>query len=756
MTRSTALACAALLAACGGTWEPGFTLHASSGSTSETGGTATIAVSLTRAPTATVQVDVVSSDATEGALLGAEAQPVAWSTLTFTPSDWHVARTVTVRGLDDDARDGDVSWAVVFSVSATEDPGYASAGAARVTFSNRDDDTPGIVVTRQSLVTWEQGQTTDGFAVVLASRPSGTVAVPVVTARPEEVLLRSDSSPTVSQAQLSLVFTPSSWAMPQAVTAVGQDDGWADGDQTLSLTVGPATGDAEYAALPPQAVSVTNRDAAGRFLVTPASLRLFEGDVGELCVELPAAPTAEVRLPVTSGDPGEGLVSVAGSDGPFAAAAALVVAAGTMRGCFWLMASLDDVDDGDRSFSVTVGPTVSADGALDSQPARRIDATSVDVDVAWVWVDPPPWLWLSTSEAGQIATLRIGLQTRPAFDVTVPIQVDSPEEALLSVSGGPPSPSLVLRFSPEEWDVPQEVTVTGVDDALLELGPPHPFLVSFSPVQSLDPCYGGLFLPAVGGANADDEIAMDEGSAAAPFDVTGALPWDGMVGAGTSHYAVTGLPGGALVTLTSGTSDLPVTVDDDGDPANGILCAFTAGAGGRGACLARAPAGGALVVRVDGSGSALGAAFALDVAPYFVSSDVPKAVPDLSSLGVGSSLSLTGAPASVAGVTVVLHATHAFAYDLEGTLVSPSGSRVQLFWNTFAATYSGGYPLTVFDDAAPTSITAASMVNGAFRPLGWLGSLAGEDANGTWRLELVDRINYGYSGQLLGWGLSVR
>jgi subtilisin-like proprotein convertase family protein len=123
---------------------------------------------------------------------------------------------------------------------------------------------------------------------------------------------------------------------------------------------------------------------------------------------------------------------------------------------------------------------------------------------------------------------------------------------------------------------------------------------------------------------------------------------------------------------------------------------------------------------------------------------------------VSSSIQVSGAPASLSAVRVTLDATHAFAYDLEATLVSPAGTRIPLFACIYAANYPRGYPWTVFDANAVSSANGASSVEQELKPIGALESLAGEDGNGTWRQELVDRINPGYAGQLLDWGVSLR
>src|SRR5262245_4341485 len=76
---------------------------------SEVGGTDTLAVSLTDAPTSNVVLNITSSDTGE-----ATAAP---ATLTFTPANWNIAQTITVTGVDDPLIDGNQLSTIAISVN---------------------------------------------------------------------------------------------------------------------------------------------------------------------------------------------------------------------------------------------------------------------------------------------------------------------------------------------------------------------------------------------------------------------------------------------------------------------------------------------------------------------------------------------------------------------------------------------------------------------------------------------------------------
>ncbi|MDB5296781.1 MAG: hypothetical protein JWO31_2764, partial [Phycisphaerales bacterium] len=121
---------------------------------------------------------------------------------------------------------------------------------------------------------------------------------------------------------------------------------------------------------------------------------------------------------------------------------------------------------------------------------------------------------------------------------------------------------------------------------------------------------------------------------------------------------------------------------------------------------------------------------------------------------VTSSLAVAGLTGRVTKVVARLSATHTFDNDLEFTLVSPGGVRVPLV--SQVQTCGDNFTNTVFDDAAAASIQAstAAPFTGTFRPRTPLSTLAGEDPNGTWKLEARDFFSVD-AGSIQSWGLTI-
>lgn len=121
----------------------GITVSPTSGLiTSEAGGTATFTVVLDSQPTAEVSIEVSSSDPSEGLVSTGGGTPAERLTLTFTPTNWATPQTVTVTGVDDSERDGDVAYTIITRPATSSDSNYNGLDAADVSVTNLDDEPP--------------------------------------------------------------------------------------------------------------------------------------------------------------------------------------------------------------------------------------------------------------------------------------------------------------------------------------------------------------------------------------------------------------------------------------------------------------------------------------------------------------------------------------------------------------------------------------------------------------------------------------
>jgi subtilisin family serine protease/subtilisin-like proprotein convertase family protein len=150
---------------------------------------------------------------------------------------------------------------------------------------------------------------------------------------------------------------------------------------------------------------------------------------------------------------------------------------------------------------------------------------------------------------------------------------------------------------------------------------------------------------------------------------------------------------------------------------------------------------------------ALGGSFTIDdpLIDRYRSTNVPRAIIDRGT--VTSTIQVSSA-LTIADVDVSLDITHTFDGDLDVFLVSPNGTRVQLFTDVGGA--GANFVDTVLDDEAATAIQAGSApFSGRFRPEAPLSVLDGSSTVGTWTLEIRDTAGADV-GTLDGWELIVR
>ncbi len=108
---------------------------------------------------------------------------------------------------------------------------------------------------------------------------------------------------------------------------------------------------------------------------------------------------------------------------------------------------------------------------------------------------------------------------------------------------------------------------------------------------------------------------------------------------------------------------------------------------------------------------------------------------------------------TIEDVNVQLNISHTRDQDLDVYLISPSGTRVELF--TDVGGNGDHFSGTILDDAASTSITAGSApFAGTYRPEGSLAAFNGQNAVGTWTLEIIDDQLL-YSGTLNSWSITL-
>ncbi|MEI9938892.1 MAG: Calx-beta domain-containing protein [Pseudomonadota bacterium] len=457
--------------------------------TTEWGGQATFTIVLDHAPTADVTVALSSSNISEGT--------VSPASVTFNKDDWKAPQVVTVTGIDDRIPDFNKAYKIITAPATSDDPSFNGVDPVDIDLINIDNETAGItVVPRSGLVTSEAGAQ-DTFTVVLNSQPTKDVTINLVSDTPAEGTV----------APQSLIFTAVNWMAPQLVTVTGVDDDAKDPDHPYKITVSSTSEDQDYAHVAPVSVDVINQDnesagvtvalVSGIDPIDPTKLRTSEsGDSATFTVVLNAQPSADVTIAVSSDTPSEGTVSPQTlTFTQFNWNAPQTV---TVTGV-----EDDDTADGDQPFLIVLGTPTGDDTDYAALPETDIPAANVDNDKAGfsvmlvTGIDPQDPSKLLTSEAGTTATFTLALNSKPSKPVTIPLYSSLPSEGSVI--------PMSLTFTPVNWQSPQTVSVTGVDDDIQDGSPL--FFVRTGVATSMDPRYDGLDAPDVQVTNQDDDSA---------------------------------------------------------------------------------------------------------------------------------------------------------------------------------------------------------------------------------------------------------
>lgn len=137
-----------------------------------------------------------------------------------------------------------------------------------------------------------------------------------------------------------------------------------------------------------------------------------------------------------------------------------------------------------------------------------------------------------------------------------------------------------------------------------------------------------------------------------------------------------------------------------------------------------------------------------------VSSTNPVNIPDNSSIFPSPQLSVSGLAGTITDLNVKVNITHTWDEDLDVFLVSPSGTRVELF--TDVGQTSDNFENTTLDDSATRDIAIGNApFIGKWKPEGLLADFNGEAPNGLWTLEVTDD-QASDTGTLADWSLTIR
>ena len=330
---------------------------------------------------------------------------------------------------------------------------------------------PILVKPTKGLFTTEWGgQAT--FTIVLDHQPTANVTVGLSSTN----IIEGTVSPA------SVTFTKDDWKAPQVVTVTGQDDPSPDHDKTYRISTAAAVSDdPAFDGKNPADVELVNIDneTAGITVVPRSGLSTSEnGGQDTFTVVLNSEPKNDVTIALTSSNTMEGTVSPE----------SLVFTPRNWRAP--QLVTVTGVDDGDlkdpkHAYKINVSAT-SEDQNYNRFTMITVDVVNEDNESAGLTValvsgiDPIDSTKLRTSENLDSATFTVALNSPPVGDVTIPVVSDATGEGTVSPES--------LTFTPLNWNAPQTVTVTGVDDDAVADGD-QPYTIVLGPSTGDDPDY---------------------------------------------------------------------------------------------------------------------------------------------------------------------------------------------------------------------------------------------------------------------------
>ena len=452
--------------------DPGVTITQSSGSTNVTEGGAndTYTIVLDSQPTSNVTVNIAT---------GGEAS-TNFSSVTFTPSNWFTAQTVTVSAVNDARIEGNHSDTITHTVNSA-DPGYNGLSVGSVNVNITDNDSAGLIVTQTGGATnVVEGGATDSYSIRLTAQPENNVTVTI-----------GHSGGQVTTSASQLIFTPTNWNVNQNVTVTAVNDQIAEGNHSATITHSTSSADSNFDGLsgPNVTANITDNDSAGVVITeSGGSTNVSEdGTQDSYQIVLTSRPTGTVRVKINNAD---GELTTNTSFVEFTTTNWDVAQTVTVG-------AVDDSDVEGNHNGVLTHTVVSSDGNYNGRSVSNVTATITDNDA------PPAGVTITqsggatnVSEAGATDTYTVVLNSAPTADVV--ITLNSGSQLATNVSS--------LTFTPGNWNVAQTVQVSAVDDTDIEGD--HTGQISHT-AASADAAYDGIAIANIT-ANIDDNDANSD------------------------------------------------------------------------------------------------------------------------------------------------------------------------------------------------------------------------------------------------------
>jgi len=397
----------------------------------ESGTTDTYTVVFTNQPTTNVAIALNT---------GTQIQPIA--ALSFTPTNWFLPQTVTVSAVDDAVAETSPHIGSIAHTAISTDAKYNGASVSftvngtagnTVNANITDNDIAGVSIT-PTTATATEGGATGSYSVKLNTQPIAPVTINLATG--------SQIQPITA-----LTFTPNNWNVAQTVQVKAVDDSLVEGNHTGAIAHSATSSDTKYngITIPGVSVAITDNDTAD-FSVTPTNITATEGGAtGSYKIKLTSQPTAPVSISFNTGN----------QLNPIAIPITFDSTNWNVEKTVTVSAIDDSVAQGTHSGTIAHTAT-SIDTNYNAKVIPNVTVSITDNDSPGVSIVQSGG-GTNIAEGGATDTYGVVLTSAPAANVTINFETGSQISAIAP-----------LTFTPNNWNVAQNVTVKAIDDSIAQ------------------------------------------------------------------------------------------------------------------------------------------------------------------------------------------------------------------------------------------------------------------------------------------------
>ena len=512
------------------------------------GADALFTVSASTAPSSDLTVNVSVTDS------GSFIRGTAPTTVMIPAGDTSALLTVSTE--DDTMNEPSGTLTVEVTVNADYTVAAAPSNQAIVVVNDNDGMAePSITITADNASVAEGTPAT--FTVTADVAPTSNLTVNVSVTQSGDFL--SGTLPT------TVMIPTTTTTATLTVSTVGDSTDELDG--TVTATVTPGTG---YMVGTPSSaeVAVTDDDAPVVSIIAAGASPVSEGTSALFEVIASTVQASDLEVNVSVDDGTADFIA-----GP--APTTVTIPSRQSRATLSVPTEDDGIDEANGTITATL--TTGADYTVAAPPGNSAEVEVTDNDMAGITVTPTSGLM--TTEVGGTATFTVVLDSQPTANVVIGVSSSDEGEGTVSTD--------MLTFTDSNWDDPQTVTVTGVDDSADD-GTVDYTIELAAPTSSTDTNYSVVDPADVSVSNTDNDVAptsitltaqpssLSEGDNATDVTVTATLNGSTVstativtlslggsaMGSGTD-YSATALTITIAAETATGTANFSITPTDD-------------------------------------------------------------------------------------------------------------------------------------------------------------------------------------------------